>query len=191
MNSRIRELRKTLNLSQKDFAEKIGLKQNAISYMEKKGSTVTEQNIKTICSQFNVNENWLRTGQGEIFFEYDKKQKEFFAIFDSLSPVLQNYLIKTAKDLLDTQIQMQNNKELEIQTLSQTDTNTSIKDSKEQTATDDNNFEELSMTIEEAEAAYIKSRYNHVQKTVQSASNTFADTIKDPEKNINVKVSNQ
>lgn len=35
MNKRIRELRKALNLSQKDFAEKIGLKQNAISYMEK------------------------------------------------------------------------------------------------------------------------------------------------------------
>lgn len=191
MNSRIRELRKTLNLSQKDFAEKIGLKQNAISYMEKKGSTVTEQNIKTICSQFNVNENWLRTGQGEIFFKYDKKHKEFFTIFDSLSPALQNYLIKTAKDLLDTQIQMQDNKELEIQTLSQTntDTNTSIKDSKEQTAINDD-LEELSMTTEEAEAAYIKSRSNHVQRMDQSALNTFADTTKNAE-NINAKVSNQ
>ena len=117
MNSRIRELRKTLNLSQKDFAEKIGLKQNAISYMEKKGSTVTEQNIKTICSQFSVNENWLRTGQGEIFFKYDKKQKEFFAIFDSLSPNLQDYLIKAAQKLLDIQIQ-QNNIETHTENLS-------------------------------------------------------------------------
>ena len=46
MNKRIRELRKVLNLSQREFANKIGLKQNAISYMEKSGSTVTEQNIK-------------------------------------------------------------------------------------------------------------------------------------------------
>lgn len=38
MNNRIRELRKALGLSQKEFAEKIGLKQNAISYMEKEGS---------------------------------------------------------------------------------------------------------------------------------------------------------
>lgn len=60
MNTRIRELRKTLNLTQKEFAQKIGLKQNAISYMEKADSTVTEQNIRTICSQFSVNENWLR-----------------------------------------------------------------------------------------------------------------------------------
>ena len=107
MNKRIRELRKTLNLSQKEFADRIGLKQNAISYMEKDGSTVTEQNIKTICSQFSVNENWLRTGEGKMFLESEKKQREFFDVFDGLSPALQDYLIKTAKDLLETQSKMQ------------------------------------------------------------------------------------
>lgn len=107
MNKRIRELRKSLELSQKEFADKIGLKQNAISYMEKDGSTVTEQNIKTICSQFSVNENWLRTGGGKMFLESEKKQREFFEVFDELSPALQDYLIKTAKDLLDTQSKMQ------------------------------------------------------------------------------------
>lgn len=107
MNKRIRELRKVLSLSQKEFADKIGLKQNAISYMEKEGSTVTEQNIKTICSQFSVNENWLRTGDGKMFIENEKKQREFFDVFDELSPALQDYLIKTAKDLLETQSKMQ------------------------------------------------------------------------------------
>lgn len=109
MNNRIRELRKTLSLSQREFAEKIGLKQNAISYIEKSGSTVTEQNIKAICSQFSVNEIWLRTGSGKMFLENEKKHKEFFDIFDELSPVLQDYLIKTARDLLDTQFKMQMN----------------------------------------------------------------------------------
>lgn len=107
MNKRIRELRKTLGLSQKGFADKIGLKQNAISYMEKDGSTVTEQNIKAICSQFSVNENWLRTGDGKMFLENEKKQREFFDIFDELLPALQDYLIKTAKDLLETQSKIQ------------------------------------------------------------------------------------
>lgn len=107
MNNCIRKLRKTLELSQKEFAQKIGLKQNAISYMEKNNATVTEQNIKNICSQFSVNENWLRTGNGKMFLENDKKQKEFFDIFDDLSPVLQDYLIKTAKDLLETQSKIQ------------------------------------------------------------------------------------
>lgn len=107
MNTRIRTLRKSLNLSQKEFAEAIGLKQNAISYMEKAGSTVTEQNIKAICSQFSVNENWLRNGTGEMLLESDRKQKEFFAIFDELSPVLQDYLIQTAKELLNAQVKLQ------------------------------------------------------------------------------------
>lgn len=106
MNFRIRELRKALGLSQKVFAERIGLKQNAISYMEKNGSTITEQNIKAICSQFFVNEEWLRTGFGKMFLEIDRKQKEFFDIFDELSPYLQDYLIKTARDLLDAQYKM-------------------------------------------------------------------------------------
>lgn len=103
MNARIREIRKALNLSQKDFGKNIGLTQNTISYMEKNGATVTEQNIKTICSQFSVNENWLRTGSGNMFLETEKKHKEFFDIFNELSPTLQDYLIKTAKELLDTQ----------------------------------------------------------------------------------------
>lgn len=103
MNSRIRELRKELGLTQKEFAEQIGLRQNAISYMEKNGSTVTKQNVMAICSRFNVNEAWLRTGIGKMFLEEEKKQKEFFDIFNDLSPALQDYLIRTARDLLDTQ----------------------------------------------------------------------------------------
>lgn len=111
MNQRIRTLRKTLNLNQKSFGEKIGLKQNAISYMEKPGATVTEQNIRSICSIFNVNENWLRNGQGKMFIENEKKQQEFFDIFDELSPILQDYLIQTAKTLLETQLKMQSNQD--------------------------------------------------------------------------------
>lgn len=107
MNNRIRELRKSLGLSQKQLAEKIGLKQNAVSYMEKQDATVTEQNIRAICAQFSVNEDWLRTGSGKMFIENEKKQKEFFDIFDELSPYLQDYLVKTAKDLLDAQTKMQ------------------------------------------------------------------------------------
>lgn len=108
MNIRIRELRKALNLTQKDFAEQIGLKQNAISNMEKSGATVTEHNIKTICSQFCVSENWLRTGSGEMFLESEKKQKDFFEIFNELSPTLQDYLIIIARELLETQEKLRN-----------------------------------------------------------------------------------
>ena len=107
MKQRIRTLRQTLQLSQKSFGEKIGLKQNAISYMERPNATITEQNIKCICSLFDVNEDWLRTGNGSMFLDNEKKQKEFFNIFNELSPPLQDYLIMTAKNLLETQSKMQ------------------------------------------------------------------------------------
>lgn len=113
MNNRIRELRKVLGLSQKEFGEKIGLKQNAVSYMEKNGSTVTEQNIKSICLQYSINEEWLRNGSGKMFLDNERRQKEFFDIFEELSPVLQDYLIKTARDLLDTQLKMQSDSDEE------------------------------------------------------------------------------
>lgn len=113
MNNRIRELRKALNLSQKEFAEKIGLKQNSISYMEKCGAAVKERNIKAICSQFNVKESWLRTGAGSMFFDNKKRQREFLDIFEKLSPAIQDYLMKTAKDLLDAQIKMQKENDLD------------------------------------------------------------------------------
>lgn len=107
MNDRIRTLRKALGLSQKEFARQIGLKQTAVSVMEKPGATITEQNIKAICLRFCVSEDWLRTGRGPMLLETERKQKEFFALFGQLSPVLQDYLLKAARDLLDVQNKMQ------------------------------------------------------------------------------------
>lgn len=69
INQRIRLLRKDLGLNQDDFGDKIGLKHGAISKMEKSGNTVIDQNIRLICDTFNVNENWLRTGEGDMYAE--------------------------------------------------------------------------------------------------------------------------
>lgn len=68
MNDRIKYLRaKILKLSQESFGEKIGLSKSGISNIENGIRNVTEQHIKLICSEFNVNENWLRTGEGIPF----------------------------------------------------------------------------------------------------------------------------
>lgn len=111
MNKRIKELRKALKLTQKDFSEKIGIKQSTASYLEKPYSTVTEKNIKIICSQFSVNEHWFRTGEGEMFLENQKKQQDLLEIFNKLSPPLQDYLIKVANELLIAQNEMQSQKQ--------------------------------------------------------------------------------
>lgn len=66
MNERIKKLRKTLELTQQEFAERIGMKRNSIALIES-GRNTSEQTIFAICREFNVNEEWLRTGKGEMF----------------------------------------------------------------------------------------------------------------------------
>lgn len=60
-------MRKELDLTQALFAEKIGLKATAIGLYESGDRTVTERSIVSICQVFNVNEEWLRTGNGVMF----------------------------------------------------------------------------------------------------------------------------
>lgn len=71
-NNRMKTLRKYLNLNQAEFGQKIGLKNGAISWMEKEGNTITKQNIKIICDTFNVSEDWLLNGEGDMFRPADE-----------------------------------------------------------------------------------------------------------------------
>ena len=64
-NERLKLLRKTLKLSQDAFAERIGMKGSSISLLESGGRNITEQVIKSICREFNVDYIWLTTGDGE------------------------------------------------------------------------------------------------------------------------------
>ena len=103
MNERIIKLRKALGLSQSEFAEKIGVARTTISGIELNKATITKRTILSICSIYNVNEKWLREGIGEMFNIIDKRYDEFFDTFQNLNPVLQEYLIKCAENLLDAQ----------------------------------------------------------------------------------------
>ena len=72
INHRIKSLRNHLSMNQNEFGSKIGLSQRAVSWMEKEGNTVIPQNIKIICDTFNVSENWLLNGEGEMFRPADE-----------------------------------------------------------------------------------------------------------------------
>lgn len=67
MNERIKELRKALGLTLEKFGERVGLKKSSLSQIENGVNGVTDQLFKSICREYNVNENWLRTGEGEMF----------------------------------------------------------------------------------------------------------------------------
>lgn len=69
INNRLRELRKVLGLTQKEFANSIGIKQTSYSDIENLRRELTERNKNLICKAFNVNPQWLETGIGEMFVE--------------------------------------------------------------------------------------------------------------------------
>lgn len=71
MGERIKELRKALGLNQTDFGNRIGLKQGSIAGYEIGARTPLDTVVTSICREFNVNEVWLRTGEGDMFVEDD------------------------------------------------------------------------------------------------------------------------
>ena len=70
INDRIRFFRKEIKqINQKQFADCLGLTQSGVSYMEQNGSTVSDSSIKTICSVYNVSEEWLRNGTEPMYIQ--------------------------------------------------------------------------------------------------------------------------
>ncbi|EGT5044473.1 TPA: helix-turn-helix domain-containing protein [Clostridioides difficile] len=67
IKDRIKEIREDAGLSQKDFGSKVKLSRSQISCYEKGIRDATDRSIKDICREFDVNENWLRFGEGEKY----------------------------------------------------------------------------------------------------------------------------
>ena len=67
MNERLKKRRKSLDLTQQHLAEHLGVKRNTVAQWELGINAITEQVITSICREFDVNKEWLRTGEGEMF----------------------------------------------------------------------------------------------------------------------------
>lgn len=67
MKDRMKELRVNLGLTQKEFADRIGVKQSTIATYEIGRNNPSDTVIALICREFGVDEIWLRTGTGEMF----------------------------------------------------------------------------------------------------------------------------
>lgn len=118
MNTRIKNLRKQLGLTQSEFGEKIGLKGNTITNYENNIRTPSDAVIYSICREFNVNEQWLRSGEGDMFLRLSRNdeiaayvarvmkdenayyQQKMLLFFSRLSPEMLRKLEEVAKDIL-------------------------------------------------------------------------------------------
>lgn len=75
MNERIKQLRKELGLTLEKFGEKIGVSRSAMGNIENGVRGVTDQMFKSICREFNVREEWLRNGDGEMFVQMNRDER--------------------------------------------------------------------------------------------------------------------
>lgn len=75
LKDRLKKLRKELDLTQQAFADKIGMKQNTIAQYEMGRTTPSDAIVFSICREFGVREEWLRTGEGGMFEQLTEQQK--------------------------------------------------------------------------------------------------------------------
>ena len=118
LNERIKQLRKELGKTLEEFGKPLGLTRSAISNIENGHRQLSTQAIISICREYNVNEEWLRTGEGEMFIELDIDdeiaayigrtlkdekavyQRKLLLFFSRLSPELLSELEKAAEEIL-------------------------------------------------------------------------------------------
>lgn len=80
-NERVKLLRKSLGLTMEKFGQALGVGKSAINKIEKGENNLSEQMIKAICREFDVNEVWLRTGTGDKHKQLSRSEEltKFFA----------------------------------------------------------------------------------------------------------------
>ncbi len=75
MKDRIKKIRKELDLTQQEFADRIGIARGNIAAYEVGKNAPSDSVISLICREFSVNENWLRTGEGDMFMELSREEQ--------------------------------------------------------------------------------------------------------------------
>lgn len=158
MNERLKMLRRFLDLTQQEFADRIGIARGNIGAYEVGKNAPSDAVIALVCREFNVNEEWLRDGVGEMFAPDVPNELDALALkyglgdadrvlidkYLSLKPKSRNTIIQFITDIASA--------------LGETDA------------------QDLDNAAEAAEAEYIKSRSASAQSMTSSASNTTDGT---------------
>lgn len=113
MHNRIKAVRETLGLSQREFGERLGVSRDVISNIEYNRVPLKDLMIKHICERYSVNKTWLLTGEGNMFLteqRSSKKLDEAIAIFKELQPDFQDFALEQIRKLADLQAKRQDTK---------------------------------------------------------------------------------
>ncbi len=121
MKNRIKKIRNYMGLTQEQFAKQLGLSRNHIAQIETGKGIASDRTLKDICREFSVNEEWLRTGTGDMFNlpedetaalvsdlleepenEFYQSILELLRIYKQLSPESRNVLHEVGKMFLES-----------------------------------------------------------------------------------------
>ncbi|MCL2184538.1 MAG: helix-turn-helix domain-containing protein [Treponema sp.] len=105
INERIKEIRRLLNKSQREFAKAIYVSNGYLSEIETGRKEVNERLIHLLSSTFHVNKQWLLTGKGSTFINSIKDRLDKMSVlFNELNPEFQDYVLQQ----MDILIKLQN-----------------------------------------------------------------------------------
>jgi transcriptional regulator with XRE-family HTH domain len=100
-NERIRQVRKILNISQKDFAKSICISNSYLADVENSARKSNDRIVKLVSIVYGVSEQWLKTGEGEMFYKSpEEKITRLVSIFNELPVDFQDYVLDQIEKLL-------------------------------------------------------------------------------------------
>lgn len=114
---RIKEVRKSLGLTLEKFGECIGVTRGSMSNLENGHRNLTEQMTKSICREFNVSDEWLRTGEGEMFLPVNRKtkiEKLTNQLLSEESDSFKNRLVSVLADLTENEWEFLEKKAMQL-----------------------------------------------------------------------------
>lgn len=101
ISKRIKHLRQTLNMSQVEFAKSIYISNGYIAELECEHRKVNDRIVHLISLTFGVNEKWLKTGEGDMFYSTPgEKLQRMVSLFNELPPKFQDYVMQQVEQLL-------------------------------------------------------------------------------------------
>ena len=101
ISERLRLLRKTLDMSQVEFAKAIYISNGYIAELECEHRKINDRIIHLISLTFGVSEKWLKEGEGEMFFQTpSEKLQRMVSLFNELPPKFQDYVVLQVEQLL-------------------------------------------------------------------------------------------
>lgn len=165
MDKRLKQLRKTLDLTQQEFADRLGVKRNTIANYETGRNEPVGSIFALICREFGVSEEWLRNGTGEMFVEKNTFSLDEYAQSNNLSDIE----ISIIRGFIELDPSVRN----------------AIYDvfkeafSSERSAYDSTSDNSKDIELANLEKEYKKSRSNSASKTTLSASNITEETVKE------------